>query len=79
MIGHDGKCRFGGGMSEYRLYRLGARGKLVSDEILYADDDEAALATIRALKEPTACELWQRGRRVSTIPPFGLDQVVAHD
>jgi hypothetical protein len=34
-----------------------------------AADDEEAVASARAMKLPVKCELWERDRLVTTLPP----------
>lgn len=56
-------------MPDYKLYCLdGARRIQRAADVISAPSDEDAVAEARAMNMPTACELWQGGRLVTTIP-----------
>jgi hypothetical protein len=57
-------------MSEYRLYCLDERGRFTNSHEIEASDDDDALAKARALKLPVVCELWNRNRLVTKLPPY---------
>jgi hypothetical protein len=56
-------------MVEYRVYRLGRDGHIVSGEFLVAEDDDAAVERVRNRRERMFCELWSGSRQVAVIPP----------
>ena len=56
------------GVPDYRLYWLNRAGHFIRVEEFTADDDEAALATARALSGVERCELWTGARKVATFP-----------
>jgi hypothetical protein len=55
-------------MSEYRLWCLDTRGRILHPHDLEAGDDQTALATANQREHPEHdCELWQGQRRVAKI------------
>jgi hypothetical protein len=62
-------------MSDYRLYLIGADGKVVKAVELNCEDDKAAKASARELLlDGCEAELWQRVRPVAKF-----DQMTARD
>ena len=57
-------------MPDYKLYCLdGTRRIAHAADVITAKSDEDAIAQVRALDMPTACEIWQDRRLVATIAP----------
>lgn len=55
-------------MPDYKLYCLdGAKRIQRAADVIRASSDEAAIAQVRALEMPSACEIWQGERLVATI------------
>jgi hypothetical protein len=52
------------GLSEYRIYFLGADGHITRAVDVEASNDEAAIAVLRQHDHPFAKELWERTRVV---------------
>lgn len=57
-------------MPVYRLYCL-RKGRIVSGENFDADDDDSAIASVRARKLEVGHEIWQAARLVAAIAPGG--------
>ena len=58
-------------MQEYRIYKLGADGKIWSPpEIIKCMDDRAAIAHAKQLLNGTAVEVWQTARRIVHLDPI---------
>ena len=55
-------------MRKYHLYCLDEQGKIHDDDWLDAVDDDDAINQARAMKKPYACELWDRARKLASIP-----------
>jgi len=56
-------------MPDYKLYCLdGAKRIQRAADVISAASDEEAVAQVRALNMPSACEIWQGLRLVATIP-----------
>ena len=56
-------------MADYKLYCLdGAKRIQRAADVISAATDEDAIAQVRALDMPTACEIWQGRRLVATLP-----------
>jgi hypothetical protein len=55
--------------ANYIVYLLDGVGKIRGSEWIAAISDEHALALVRALGSATACELWQRDRRIAQVAP----------
>ena len=56
-------------MPDYKLYCLdGAKRIQRAADVIHAARDEDAIAQVRALDMPTACEIWQGRRLVANIP-----------
>jgi hypothetical protein len=59
-------------LTAYRIYLVGAAGRLRLGDVLQADDDAAAIAAARAaLPAGQAAELWQGGRIVGRFSRSG--------
>lgn len=56
-------------MTVYRAYCLDGAGKVMSAEWIEADDDAAALTSVRNLGRSMPVELWQGQRRVCLVSP----------
>jgi hypothetical protein len=54
-------------MPEYRLYCLDGLNKITHVEEIIATGDAEAIMQAKAMKKPTKCELWNRGRLVAKI------------
>ena len=55
-------------MPEYRLYCLNEQGGFSKSHDITAADDDEALAKVRAMMLPEACEIWNRNRLVAKLP-----------
>ena len=55
--------------ANYIVYVLDGDGKIRGAEWIAAVSDDHALAQVRALGSATPCELWQRDRRIASVPP----------
>ncbi len=63
------RSAFGGSrMRGYWLYCLEGSNKITRSEWIESESDEDAIMIARAKKHPVSCELWQRDRKVATIP-----------
>ena len=60
-----------GAMPEYRLYCLDGAGRFTNAHEISAADDEGAIDQAKEMKLAVKCELWERGRKVATLPPHG--------
>ena len=56
-------------MPEYRLYCLNDHGGFAKSHEIEALSDADALAQARAMKLDMECELWNRNRLVTKLPP----------
>ena len=54
-------------MAGYRLYCLDGLSKVSSGEWIDADDDEAAIASVRQTHDGQECEVWQGKRLVAHL------------
>ena len=57
-------------MAHYRFYCVDGAGKITRAQFIEADNDEDAIMIARSFEEPVKCELWQRDRLITTIPPM---------
>ncbi len=57
-------------MSDYRLYCLDGAGRIGSGEWIEAENDQAAIALVKAKKLAVSCEIWDRGRLVAKLSPY---------
>lgn len=53
--------------NNYRIYRLDRASHIVEVEWVAAASDEEAIATARAMKRSSKCEIWQGERLVATV------------
>lgn len=58
-------------MGDYRLYCRDGDGRFIASHDFEAADDAEALAKARAMQFLVRCELWQRGRMVAVLEPYG--------
>jgi len=58
-------------MPDYRLYCLDGAGRFTKAHKIRADDDDAAMDQARDMKLSVQCELWERGRKIATLPAHG--------
>ena len=58
-------------MGDYRLYCRDNDGRFIASHDFEAEHDEAALAKARGMRFLVRCELWQQGRMVAAIEPYG--------
>jgi hypothetical protein len=56
-------------MRDYRLYCLDGTKRIQrAADVISAVSDDDAITLARALRKPTACEIWQGRRLVATLP-----------
>lgn len=55
-------------MGEYRVYKLGCDGKIVSPHDVVAADDSEAVTRATELRGQFGCEIWERKRLVGRMP-----------
>ena len=61
--------RKGDGVPDYKLYRLGAGGQIISaPEQFVAEDDAAALRQAETLRGEARAELWGGRRLICRLP-----------
>ena len=54
-------------MAEYRAYIIGDDGHIQRFEPIVCDDDDAAIAAATRLVDGHDIEVWQAGRKVTTL------------
>lgn len=52
----------------YRVYLVGPNGRFYRVEFVTADNDEAALAKVSAMRLSHTAEVWLLARQVGTVP-----------
>ncbi len=57
-------------MPDYRLYCLGAGGKIAKAEWIEAKSDDEAIVLVRVKKMPFDCELWRGDQMIERISAF---------
>ena len=57
-------------MAQYRIYSVNEDGAVFGDRFIEAVNDEEAIFAVRSMQRPAPCEIWQRDRRIATIPAY---------
>jgi hypothetical protein len=57
-------------MAKYHLYCLDDQGRIRNDEWFDAATDDQAVAAVKAMKKPHACEIWDRDRMLAHVPAY---------
>jgi hypothetical protein len=53
---------------DYKLYCLGADGKITAADWIDAQSDEEAVAIARGINKSVDCEIWKGSRLVARVP-----------
>jgi hypothetical protein len=64
-------------VSDYRIYCLSTKGKIIRAEDRVAPDDQAVVHFVQAQANATDCEIWQGKRKVATVPAGGGEAIYA--
>ena len=57
---------------DYKLYCLGADGKITAADWIDAESDERAIAIARGMEKSVDCEIWKGSRLVARIPAMKM-------
>ena len=57
-------------MGHYRLYCLDGAGRIGRGDWIEAENDEGAIALVKAKKLNVSCEIWDRNRLVAKVPAY---------
>ena len=55
-------------MKSYQVYSVDNRGSICGDRVVEAENDDAAIFTVRAMARQLETQIWDRDRRVARIP-----------
>ena len=56
-------------MAQYRIYSVGADGRIFGDRFIDASNDEQAISAVKSFQRPDRCEIWLRDQRIAIVPP----------
>jgi hypothetical protein len=57
-------------MPSYSVYSVDEKGSISGQRTLDAVSDEEAVFAVRSMQRPIETEIWDRDRRIATIPPY---------
>jgi hypothetical protein len=63
-------------VADYRVYCLGADGRIKSGEFLAAASDAEAIDAVRQQDQKTDCELWLSDKKLATIRAGGGEPIL---
>ena len=57
-------------MRTYSVYSVDEDGSISGQRTLHASSDDEAIFAVRSMQRPIETQIWDRDRRIATIPPY---------